>query len=109
MRHRYLRRAERRHGSFTTKPRREISALTLGLRRRWHTFRSADGKKASSAFCTGKGRTPWNFSPSQRSWLNGGRDRKRVSFNGDFSARYLSEINQILRSAPAQFVLNFNE
>src|SRR5712691_1919394 len=78
-RHRSSRPAVPRRADSATKRPPATSASTSALPRRWPIFRSAAGKRASSASCTARGVTPSNSSPSRKSSLNGGRARIHAS------------------------------
>src|SRR5580698_6072458 len=81
---RFLRRAVRRSADFVTRRRPETSASTLELRRRWRTFPSAAGRKASLASCMGRVKMRLSSSLSRRLWSSAGRGRKRGNSSGGF-------------------------
>src|ERR1700691_4965046 len=64
-------------GNFATRRPLGISGSTSEWLRQWRISRSADGKKASLASCTGKGAMRWNSLWNRKLWWSAGRGRKR--------------------------------
>src|SRR5882757_5310811 len=69
--------ADRQRGNFAMKRRRATSESISAWPLPWRISLSADGKTVSSAFCTGRGATPWSFIRSPKWLSSAGRARKR--------------------------------